>query len=104
MKITARKLERADACEGDIKRFKKQWPDGCRITRENCRIAFGEDGLGLNVEWAARFLLSERAYDDVFNAGPKACRECEHSGSCSFPPYCEFDKARIEAFYQAARG
>ncbi len=101
MRITAKKLKIAGACKGDVKAFEKRWPDGCNVTRENCRIAFRT--LKMDVEWAAENLLSGGC-QSVIDAGANACKKCRTYHVCDFPPYCKFDEARIEAFYQLAKG
>ncbi len=102
MRITAKKLRAKGACEPDIEAFEKQWPKGCNVTRENCRIAFRASKM--SVMWAAENLLSEGDFQSVINASGIACGECERRNRCENPSYCAFDKATIEAFYQAAKG
>ncbi len=97
MRITAKKLKAKGACEDDIKAFEKQWPDGCNVTRKNCEIAF--EKLYMHVPWAARNLLSPKAfaeYEKMSDQRAKACVEAR--GVCR----CYEDD--IEAFYQAAKG
>ena len=36
MKVTALYLEEMDACEADVKKFKRMFPDGFRPTLKNC--------------------------------------------------------------------
>ncbi len=119
MRITARLLREKRACEPDIAAFEKQWPDGCEVTPENCRIAFVE--LNMSPSWAADALLSKEAWDKYQTAltvaaneywmAPAAARagrlawtrtEClRFVGSVAF---ANFKKARIEAFVDAATG
>ena len=75
MKITADMLREHNACQGQVKRFEAEWPDGVRVTLKACKRAVE---LGLDLDWAAENLLSADAgtvYDaatvdtwEVYNA------------------------------------
>ena len=54
--ITEEMLEKYDACLREVKIFKKEWPDGARVTLKNARRAIE---LGLDVSWLANPLLSD---------------------------------------------
>ncbi len=103
MRITAQLLRDKEACGDDIEAFEKQWPDGCNVTRKNCQIAFKK--LGMDVEWAAAHLLSASGSKDIKDAANDACNKCWEStgpdADCS--GHCNWYKAYIEAFYQAAK-
>lgn len=58
-KVTADMLANAGACEGEVARFRAEWPNGCRATWRNCRRAAE---LDLDLRWAVDHLLPESAY------------------------------------------
>ncbi len=121
MRITAELLRDKGACTFDIKRFEKQWPDGCNVTRKNCEIAFGP--LGMDVNWAAGGLLSPEAYYEYEKTRNQAYHEYQDVRDKAWTKYltgrnakyskfhkvrarayAEYHKVCIEAFYQAAKG
>ena len=102
MRITAQLLRDKEACRSDIRAFREQWPNGCNVTRKNCQIAFKK--LEMNVGWAIGALLPREARIECTDAGDKACCECNIKYVEDCPDFCEYDKVRIEAFYQAAKG
>lgn len=49
MRVTAKRLERARACKRHVTRFKRTFPNGCVLNRENIVKAAK---AGLDIEWA----------------------------------------------------
>lgn len=105
MKITAALLKEKGACKDDIRAFEKQWPNGCKVTRKNCRIAFNV--MGLDVTWAAAELLSIKEFAKYQEVCYSAQAKYARRYGCWVTEervWAKYRKARIEAFYQAARG
>ena len=73
-------LERADACEEEVERFRKLFPDGAEVSEQNLRRA--RRLLSKNAEWVAEHAheigLAVRPIDDAYWAQRKpiddACR------------------------------
>ena len=55
MKVTAKMLERKQACPGQVEVFKAEWPEGVIVTEEALLRAVE---LGLDLEWFALHWLS----------------------------------------------
>lgn len=55
--VTYERLKRAKACYLQRAKFRKEWPDGCRLTRKNLTRAAH---LGLNLDWLGYMLYRER--------------------------------------------
>ena len=122
--ITADMLREQLACTGQYKLFCMTWPDGCKVTLEDCKNAVR---LGFNIDWAAQHLLgkaeldayhedvatewkafyeavdparkeyyeSVKAYDEAFVTAQKAYDEAVD------PARKAFDEAKVIAFYEA---
>ena len=84
MRITADMLRKAKACEPDIAKFEERWPDGCAVTKRNCRIAFCE--LDMSPDWAGEYLLPEKARAEYWKTAALD----------------EYKKAKADAFWRAA--
>lgn len=129
MLITKQMLEDKGGCGNQVEIFAKEWPAGMEVTAENClRLA----DLHLNVDWAARNLLTatafkayEKARDQVREAYQKAitptweAREkvkaqaleayektivpaWEAYEKAIGPAWEVYEKDRAQAFYEAA--
>ena len=122
--ITADMLSEHKACTGQYELFCRTWPDGCKVTLEDCKNAVR---LGFNIDWAAQHLLgkaeldayhedvatewkafyeavdparkeyyeSVKAYDEAFVPAQKAYEEAVA------PARKAFDEAKVIAFYEA---
>lgn len=60
MKITVAKLQAYHACRWSVKKFKKLWPKGVKITLKNCRIAIAHN---LDIKWLAYRMFCTKARD-----------------------------------------
>lgn len=54
MKVTAKMLRKAHACEREVNLFEKEWPQGMVVNEANLERAIA---LGLDVDYGARRLL-----------------------------------------------
>ena len=122
--ITADMLSEHKACTGQYELFCMTWPDGCKVTLEDCKNAVR---LGLDIYWASQHLLgkaeldayhedvatalkafyeavdparkeyyeSVKAYDEAFVTAQKAYDEAVD------PARKAFDEAKVIAFYEA---
>ena len=73
--ITADMLSEHKACTEQYKLFCKTWPDGCKVTLEDCKNAVR---LGFDIDWAARRLLGKaelEAYDEAIAPAQKEYEE-----------------------------
>ena len=71
-RITPRMLKLAGACSDQVDIFRKQWPRGTAVTIESVEMAVS---LGLDIEWAARKLLSDAARAEYARATAAARAE-----------------------------
>jgi len=65
MKITAAMLEKHDACEEQVKIFRKEWPNGATVNKNNALRAVE---LELSIDWVAVRLLSGAALASYWKA------------------------------------
>ena len=73
--ITADMLSEQKACTGQYELFCRTWPDGCKVTLEDCKNAVR---LGFDIYWAARRLLGKaelEAYNEAVATAGKAYYE-----------------------------
>ena len=73
--ITADMLREHNACTEQYKLFCMTWPDGCKVTLEDCKKAVR---LGFDIDWAARCLLGKaelEAFDEAVALAQKAFDE-----------------------------
>ena len=73
--ITADMLSEHKACAEQYELFCRTWPDGCKVTLEDCKNAVR---LGFNIDWAAQHLLGKAeldAYHEAFATAWKAFYE-----------------------------
>ena len=73
--ITADMLREQLACTGQYELFCMTWPDGCKVTLEDCKKAVR---LGFNIDWAVQHLLGKaelEAYNEAFATAQKAFDE-----------------------------
>ncbi len=120
--VTAEMLEKAEACAYDIRKFRREWPDGCKLTKKNCLRAFGPGGLGLAPDWAAEHLLSDEAWAEYEKAIDAAEVEHERARDAAVVEFAkdidaveveyekamdaaeaEYERAEAIAFYDAAQ-
>ena len=57
-KILASDLRAEKACESEVKRFEREWPDGAELTLENCQKAAEMD---FDLGWFSLWFLSPKA-------------------------------------------
>ena len=98
MRITAKLLREAGACEGDIAVFEKQWPDGCNVTKKNSLKAFCE--LGLIVDWAADELLGAVCWSKYLQDTSATWDKYMDEGAAAWGEHVE---ACAIAFWKAAK-
>ncbi len=109
-RITVDMLREAGACESAVETFEREWPHGGTITLRNCRRAVV---LGLDLDWAAKQLLSanqwatfEAAIAPAWVAYEAAIARAEaayEAAKARAEAACEAAKARAEAAYEAAK-
>ena len=93
--ITADMLSEHKACTVQYKLFCRTWPDGCKVTLEDCKNAVR---LGFDIDWAAQHLLGKaelEAFDEAFAPAQKAFDEAVVLAQKAF------DEAKVIAFYEA---
>jgi hypothetical protein len=59
MKITATKLRKLKACEEQVARFEREWPQGANVTVQHCNRAVE---IGLDLDWLAEHMLTATAW------------------------------------------
>jgi len=72
MKITKKLLIEKEACADQVETFAREWPDGVEVYEAACLRAVR---LGLDLDWAARRLLSKRARAKYVKAIAQARKE-----------------------------
>ena len=80
MRITPKMLRDRSACVAQVEVFEREWPDGCVVTTETAQRAVA---LGLDIDWAARNLLSAPALAEY--------------NKITAPAWAEYDKIRAPA-------
>lgn len=92
MFITAEQLRNLDACWPSVKRFEAEWPNGAKLTKENCIRAFVD--LRLDPNWAAKHFLSALALTNYWIVNNVALAECENARNTAWDKYW---KIRVSA-------
>ena len=101
--ITAGMLREQLACMGQYELFCRTWPDGCKVTLEDCKNAVR---LGFDIYWAARRLLGKaelEAYNEAVATARKAYYEAVAPAQKAFdeaiaPAQKAFDEAVAPAW------
>ena len=96
--ITADMLSEHKACTGQYELFCMTWPDGCKVTLEDCKKAVR---LGFDIYWAARRLLGKaelKTFDEAVATARKAYYEAiapaqKAYNEATAPAQKEFDEA-----------
>ena len=115
--ITADMLSEHKACTVQYKLFCRTWPDGCKVTLEDCKKAVR---LGFDIDWAARCLLgkaeleafdeavalAQKAFDEAIAPAGKAFDEAVAPAQKAFdevvvPSRKAYNEAKVIAFYEA---
>ena len=108
--ITADMLREQLACTGQYELFCKTWPDGCKVTLEDCKNAVR---LGFDIDWAVQHLLGKaelEAYNEAIATAVKAfyeavAPELKAYHEATAPAHKAFAKAKAydEAFAPAQK-
>ena len=108
--ITADMLREQLACTGQYELFCMTWPDGCKVTLEDCKNAVR---LGFDIDWAVQHLLGKaelEAYNEAIATAVKAfyeavAPELKAYHEATAPAHKAFAKAKAydEAFAPAQK-
>ena len=108
MKITESRLTSSGACASQVAKFSELWPAGCVVTLATARKAAA---AGLDLDWAARNLLSDSARDAYSAAMADAARAYSAAIADAARAYKAamadadraYSAARVHAFVAACR-
>jgi hypothetical protein len=90
MLITAKWLVERDACVEQVRKFRRKYPNGAKLTRKNLLAA---RAAGLDVFWLTGF-IDPSAWAEYVKARDAAWAEYDKA---SAPAWAEYDKARAPA-------
>ena len=74
--ITADMLSEHKACTVQYKLFCRTWPDGCKVTLEDCKNAVR---LGFDIDWAVQHLLGKAELKAYYEAVALAQKEYDEA-------------------------
>jgi hypothetical protein len=92
--ITPALLKRLMACESEQRRFRYNWPNGCKLSPKNCETAMSID---LNVLWLFSNLMPENKQTAWLRGKSRIWHKWLHSPSMS---NLERDTAEIKLFFK----
>ncbi len=91
-------------CKSQIRKFKKLFPDGARLTLKNLRLAVDNN---LDVLWAMGTILSRKVESkldkELLPEFRKLSPECWDEGRSRYKEFRKFQKVSIPALWRAIK-